>query len=647
MSDPITHRGAGILFVTAQGKALFLKRGPGGDAPGAWCFPGGTTEGDETAEQTALREAEEEVGSIPAGKRVVHTRSITPIETINAAVTATAAPTQDKVDFTTFIQHVPQEFTPTLNGEHTGWAWAAINEPPAPLHPGCSVALSRLNWDELGVARAMAAGQLTSPQLYGNVHLFDMRITGTGVAYRGAKHDDKGNQITPEEFVYRRPENYLTDEFLQRCHGLAVIMMHPAKALLNSKEHGARVVGAMMLPYIKGDEVWGIAKIYDDDAIKMMLASQMSTSPAVLLGNGDQKLKTEDGTDLHIEGKPSLLDHLAICERGVWDKGGAPSGVRTDNQTGDTTMELTKEQLEALNKQVASAVAAALPGLIPTIVTAVRADDSGGGQKLDKVLSAIDAFCGKMDTFEKKMDSHGKRMDAIEEKEKKDSDKDDIKKMDGESDEDFKKRKDAAEEMIAADKRKDAEEKEAKEKADAEEKEKVEKEKADSARSDTDRLVAATTDIAKRLINVEKSMPKQLSDADLNEFSTVQARMDDVYSGFGKRAPRPLGGEEILPYRRRMLNELKVHSPACKEIDVLAIADSVTLGVIETMILRDAALAALNPKDLRDDELREIVRQDAVTGGRTIEFRGKHSFVRSMTPIASRVTGAFGVRKEA
>jgi 8-oxo-dGTP pyrophosphatase MutT (NUDIX family) len=36
-----TTKAAGILFVTPDRQALFLKRGPGGDHPGEWCFPGG------------------------------------------------------------------------------------------------------------------------------------------------------------------------------------------------------------------------------------------------------------------------------------------------------------------------------------------------------------------------------------------------------------------------------------------------------------------------------------------------------------------------------------------------------------------------------------------------------------------------------
>jgi hypothetical protein len=40
----------------------------------------------------------------------------------------------------------------------------------------------------------------------------------------------------------------------------------------------------------------------------------------------------EDGSSLLVEGNPSFVDHLAICEKGVWDKGGDASGIRIDSE---------------------------------------------------------------------------------------------------------------------------------------------------------------------------------------------------------------------------------------------------------------------------------------------------------------------------
>jgi 8-oxo-dGTP pyrophosphatase MutT (NUDIX family) len=104
-------RGAGILFLTPDKQVLLLKRGPGGDHPGEWCFPGGTVEGGETPEDTAIRETIEEVGFLPDGNRTLW------VETEIASV-----------HFTTFLQSVKDKFMPKLNGEHTAFMWCGIEE---------------------------------------------------------------------------------------------------------------------------------------------------------------------------------------------------------------------------------------------------------------------------------------------------------------------------------------------------------------------------------------------------------------------------------------------------------------------------------------------------------------------------------------
>lgn len=624
ITEPTIHKGAGILFVAPQGKALFLKRGDGGDMPGFWCFPGGTLEAGETTLETAVREAGEELGKFPKGDLKEHCRTVLPVTTINPNVTGTPLPVADKVDFTTFIQMVDKEFTPQLNGEHTGWAWASLDQPPDPLHPGCRIAIDRITMNELGVARAMAAGQMTSPQKYRNVWLFDMRITGTGVAHRNAKKNDEGKVLVEAEYTFRRPENYLTEEFIARCNGLSVIMKHPKKALLNSEEYGNRVVGAMMLPYIKGDEVWGIAKVYDDDAVDILRSSQMSTSPAVLLGADERRLKTEDGTNLLIEDTPILLDHLAICETGVWDKGGDPSGIRTDSQ-GDTEM-FTTEQTAALNKQISDTVAAAVPSIVKTLMesTALARADDNGSAKLEKILTALDSAMVRMDAFEKKMDEAEKK-DAKKDAKKDDDDMiaaDEDKKDDEDEDKDKKKdKKSDSEDEKEAKKKADSEEKA---KCDAEEKEKAEKEKADSS------LRAENADMKARLVAMEKNFPKLLDNTNRAAFGDVQVRADAVYSAFAERASGPMQSEDIFAYRKRLIAGLKEHSPSWKDVDVYAIADSAHFEVVEKMVLAEAAITARRPLNLKVGELRAIPRVDQQTGVRVIEFVGDRSFIHNM-----------------
>jgi hypothetical protein len=176
---------------------------------------------------------------------------------------------------------------------------------------------------ELELAEAIRDEELVSPQYIENVALVDMRISGTGISYRPKLN----------EWVYRREAVYLTPEFLQRCNGLPVIMDHPDTQILTSEEFARRIVGTMFLPYVRGEDVRGVARLYDRSAVQMMLEDQLSTSPSVVFRDTkvNYSIELDEGEKLLVEGKPSFVDHLAICEKGVWDKGGDPSGIRIDS----------------------------------------------------------------------------------------------------------------------------------------------------------------------------------------------------------------------------------------------------------------------------------------------------------------------------
>lgn len=74
-----------------------------------------------------------------------------------------------------------------------------------------------MNLTELELAQRIRDGTAPSPMKFSNMWLVNIRITGTGLAYRtGLK-----------EHVWRDPNLYLNDEFLQRCNGLPVIANHP------------------------------------------------------------------------------------------------------------------------------------------------------------------------------------------------------------------------------------------------------------------------------------------------------------------------------------------------------------------------------------------------------------------------------------
>lgn len=567
-------KAAGILFLTLDNRALFLQRAAGGSYPGLWCYPGGKQEEGETAEQCAVREAKEECGPIPDGVPRLWVRQIAPPA---PAANGLAEPNAEEVDFTTFVQRVKEPFEVELSSESTAYVWAPVDQPPAPLLPGCNLALDRLSMDEMGVAKAIRDGRLTSPQRYDNMSLFAIRITGTGVAYRKSL----------KEYVWRDPNIYLNSDFLERCNGLPVIFEHPKNATLNSKEFADRVIGSVVLPYLKGNEVWAIAKIYDDSAIQMMMDEQLSTSPAVVFRDPsvNMKMELESGEKLLIEGKPSLLDHIAICKQGVWDKGGEPAGVST---TGEAMTDEEKKAAEAKAKADAEAQA--------------KADAEAGGDKLDKLLKGIDSLGKRFDDYDAKMDSLHKRMDAVEGD---DPDKDKPKEVAADKKKDeASEKEEMAERMKKENERKDAEEAE-------------KKMAADKARKD-----AEESETARKIRDIESRLPLQMNDADYRARADVQAKADAVFQAFGDAAPRPLDGETVSAYRRRMSNKLKEHSARWSKVELSAFADDNAFTVVEEQIYADAMDAALNPKDLPEGQLRSVVRRDT-TGRQITSFYGE------------------------
>lgn len=325
---------AGILF-KSDGKIFLVKRGD----DGTWAVPGGKLEAGETPEAAARREVLEECG-------FDYDKPLTPHTLIEGYVT--------------YLAEGAEIFEAVLNDENQAYGWFSLNALPEPLHPGMIATLGAEPLNELEVAGLISGGHLTSPQFFSNMYLWALRITGTGVTWRSKFR----------QFAYRSPENYLTDEFLARCSGLPVIWLHPEKNTLNSEEYASRTIGAIAFAWIQGEEVWGMARIYDTDAAAILSTQQLSTSPTVTGGN-DVVINVE-GEPLLLEGSPVLLDHLAICEQGVWDKLGEPMGVKSDTlnevqkMDEEKLLELINKALDARDIQAkADAAAAAEPEPAP------------------------------------------------------------------------------------------------------------------------------------------------------------------------------------------------------------------------------------------------------------------------------------------
>lgn len=485
--------GSGIMF--RQGKFVFLIQR---SDDGTWCPPGGTVEPGELAIDAARREVLEEVGYQYDGP-------LTPHSVYG--------------DYLTFRAEVPERFEAKLNDESLAAGWFHIDDLPKPLHQPFAEMLAQQALNETEVAALIADGTLSSPQFFINMWMFAIRVTGTGVTWRSAD----------QQMAFRNPDDYLTPEFLQRVAGVPLIWLHPEKNKLDSDEFAKRVIGTMTNSWVADNgEVWAIARVYDAEAAEIMATRQLSTSPTVTYSEAQDSIIKIDGQPLLVEGSPVLLDHVAICEQGVWDKLLAPTGVKSDSIPNEAEKMDEEKFVELFNKCMDARMAKA-DSEAADLKAKADAEEAAKKEKADAEAKEAEEAKAKADAEEK-----------------------------------------AAKEKADA---------EAKEKADAEEAERMAKEKADS-------------ELRQQIADLRSRIPTELSDEERNEVADAQVKADSVFSCFGKRAPVPLSGEKPLAYRRRLMIQLQEHSPDFKTVDLSSIADSALLSVAEKTIYADAQKSA-------------------------------------------------------
>lgn len=356
--------GSGIMF--RQGKFIFLIQR---SDDGTWCQPGGTIEPGELAIDAARREVLEETGYQYDGL-------LTPHSVYG--------------DYLTYRADVLEQFEAKLNDESLAAGWFHIDDLPKPLHQPFAEMLAQQALNETDVAALIADGTLSSPQYFYNMWMFAIRVTGTGVTWRSAD----------QEMTFRNPDDYLTPEFLQRVAGVPLIWLHPEKRTLDSDEFTKRAIGTLTNAWVADrGEVWAVARVYDAEAAEIMATRQLSTSPTVKFSEVAKSIIV-DGQPLLVEPSPELLDHVAICEQGVWDKLLNPTGVKSDSIPKEAE-KMDEEKIVALINKAIDARMAKADSEAADLKAKADAEEAAKKEKADSEEKEAEEAKAKADAEEK------------------------------------------------------------------------------------------------------------------------------------------------------------------------------------------------------------------------------------------------------
>ena len=127
-SMSIENQSAGVFFYSKNTQRLLFLLRTDDKNPSNWGIPGGKVETGETLLEGIERECMEEINFFPSIAKLIPIQKF-----VNKTFT-----------YHTFFCVIDDEFIPSLNEEHCGYAWTTLDHYPKPLHPGL---FNTLNFD--------------------------------------------------------------------------------------------------------------------------------------------------------------------------------------------------------------------------------------------------------------------------------------------------------------------------------------------------------------------------------------------------------------------------------------------------------------------------------------------------------------------
>lgn len=327
-----TARGhaAGIICVSPSGKVLLLRRADHEpNFAGHWSLPGGGAETNETPARAARREAKEEMGYSVKGPLVLLDQKVTPIGMV----------------FHTFMHAAEDEFTPKLNEEHTGFAWAPLHALPRPMHPAVEGLLNRSvgmssdmkpeDWKALEAglskflkeeeaepehAEDMARDEsVKMPDVDGRLHVTGANICMESISpYRGSEipgWDAMGLKADEIYQVYRPASELQKAETIASANGIPLMRKHVATSAEDHKYWdtvgSTGTTAVWQAPYIVNDlAVWPAEDI---EGIENKKKTQLSPGYRYTPVKEDGSF---DGKKYQVRMTNIIFNHVAIVTTG-------------------------------------------------------------------------------------------------------------------------------------------------------------------------------------------------------------------------------------------------------------------------------------------------------------------------------------------
>lgn len=176
--------------------------------------------------------------------------------------------------------------------------------------------------DEKQIAEGLINGELKGLVTKGDYVYVPMRLTGTGLVER---LDSNGiARIVDRDFGL-----FSSEEFMKKYSNIPILLMHPQNQNGDFVKAGVGsgvFVGNTIASYLKDEEVWIIARLYEADAINLVSSGELSTSPHFLTS----ETLREDGIYLET---PLEINHLAIVPEGFWDKKSTAPAIEGNSLT--------------------------------------------------------------------------------------------------------------------------------------------------------------------------------------------------------------------------------------------------------------------------------------------------------------------------